>query len=256
MKPIAASAARRPSAPHDFDNRGAGRAADARRRVRIADFAADTARADGRARAPSARTSSALGAARSPRSSRSRAPSGCAPRPERHQLPRRATPSARVDADHWHVGARQCPTTCATSCTSMNLWCLLAADLRTRGSMDGVAHGGRGQRARAERGRLRALGRRPDRARQRAIAWARSTSHARHRRRARPLPAARGSASSRAAVGVRPTRRDLVEGHGEHAVQHERETLGGRQRLEHDGAGPRRSRPAAPPARDRRRPRG
>ena len=36
--------------------------------------------------------------------------------------------------------------------------------------------------------------------------------------------------------GRRPAddRRDLVEGHGEHVVQHERETLGGRQRLEHD----------------------
>ena len=55
------------------------------------------------------------------------------------------------------------------------------------------------------------------------------------RRRSRP---ARGAGRGWRAAGPRPAsaptmRRDLVERHGEHVVQHERQPLGGRQRVEH-----------------------
>jgi hypothetical protein len=58
---------------------------------------------------------------------------------------------------------------------------------------------------------------------------------ARTRRRARGAP--RGAPPARQLAsrlgGAVDDRRDLVEGHGEDVVEHEREPLGGAQRLEH-----------------------
>ena len=128
------------------------------------------------------------------------------------------------------------------------------------------------RRARARARRRRSAARRPGRAPRRAR---RSRRRARRRRtRRRPRAGAARSASGAGACALHPAarpagelarrgrraaddRRDLVERHREHVVQHERQPLGGRRASRaRPAARGRPSRPAAPRARGRARRRG
>ena len=155
-----------------FDNRGVGRSAAPDGRVPDRATSRPTPRRSWTRWASSARTWSAPPwAVRSPRSSRSRTPGGCAAS---------SSTAPTAEADHffrevirsWQWAAAEVRQPARLPERREPL-VLLAADLQ-RGDHGGVAHGGRGERARAARGRVRADRRTPSSSTTARIAWARS----------------------------------------------------------------------------------